>query len=82
LKRISLELGGHAPALVFDDACLESTADAIVQSRCRHAGQTCICVQRVYVHESAAEGLLRELQKRIEKLKVGKGTIRKPISGP
>ena len=82
LKRISLELGGHAPALVFDDACLESAADAIVQSRYRHAGQTCICVQRVYVHESVAEELLCELQKRIEKLKVGNGRDPQTDIGP
>jgi succinate-semialdehyde dehydrogenase/glutarate-semialdehyde dehydrogenase len=82
LKRISLELGGHAPALVFDDACLESAADAIVQSRFRHAGQTCICVQRVVVHESVAEELLFELQKRIEKLKVGNGSDPQTDIGP
>jgi len=82
LKRVSLELGGHAPALVFDDACLESTADAIVQSRFRHAGQTCICVQRVVVHESVAEELLFELQKRIEKLKVGNGSDPQTDIGP
>ena len=82
LKRISLELGGHAPALVFDDACLESAADAIVQSRFRHAGQTCICVQRVYAHESVAEELLCELQKRIEKLKVGNGRDPQTDIGP
>jgi len=82
LKRISLELGGHAPALVFGDACLESAADAIVQSRFRHAGQTCICVQRVYVHESVAKELSLELQKRVEKLKVGNGSDPQTDIGP
>jgi succinate-semialdehyde dehydrogenase/glutarate-semialdehyde dehydrogenase len=82
LKRISLELGGHAPALVFDDACLESAADAIVQSRFRHAGQTCICAQRVYVQESVAKELLLELEKRIEKLQVGNGSDPQTDIGP
>jgi succinate-semialdehyde dehydrogenase / glutarate-semialdehyde dehydrogenase len=82
LKRVSLELGGHAPALVFDDACLESAADAIVQSRFRHAGQTCICVQRIYVRESAAQQLLHELQRRIERLKVGNGSDPQTDIGP
>jgi succinate-semialdehyde dehydrogenase / glutarate-semialdehyde dehydrogenase len=73
MKRLSLELGGHAPALVFDDADLDRAADAIVASRFRHAGQTCICVQRVYVQDSVHGRFVAMLAERTARLKVGNG---------
>lgn len=51
VKRVSLELGGNAPFLVFDDADLELAAKGVVTSALRNAGQTCICANRVFVHE-------------------------------
>jgi succinate-semialdehyde dehydrogenase/glutarate-semialdehyde dehydrogenase len=73
LKRVSLELGGHAPAIVFADADLDRAAEGIVASRFRHAGQTCICVQRVLAEESIVEPLLARLAERITHLRVGNG---------
>ena len=51
LKRLSLELGGHAPYLIFDDADLEEAADGLIASKFRNAGQTCVCANRVYVQK-------------------------------
>lgn len=73
LKRVSLELGGHAPAIVFADADLDHAVESIVGSRFRHAGQTCICVQRVIADEAIATELGRRLAARMERLRVGNG---------
>ncbi len=73
LKRVSLELGGHAPAIVFADADLDRAVEGIVASRFRHAGQTCICVQRVLAEDAIVEPLLARLAERISRLRVGNG---------
>ncbi len=72
-KRLSLELGGNAPALVFADADVEQAAAAIVTSRYRHAGQTCISVQRVFVEQKIAPSFADLLHQRITALRVGNG---------
>jgi len=82
LTRVSLELGGHAPLLVFDDADLDAAADAAVRSRFRHAGQTCICAQRVLVQESVAERLIEKLKTRVARLRVGPGSNTEVDVGP
>jgi succinate-semialdehyde dehydrogenase/glutarate-semialdehyde dehydrogenase len=71
--KLSLELGGNAPALVFDDADLDHAAREIVASRFRHSGQTCICIQRVFVERNALSELRRRLIAQIAKLRVGNG---------
>jgi succinate-semialdehyde dehydrogenase/glutarate-semialdehyde dehydrogenase len=55
IKRISLELGGNAPFIVFDDADLEAAAEGVIQSKFRNTGQTCVCANRIYVQESIYE---------------------------
>jgi succinate-semialdehyde dehydrogenase/glutarate-semialdehyde dehydrogenase len=82
LKRVSLELGGHAPAIVFADADLDHTVENIVASRFRHAGQTCICVQRVIAAASIAAELTARLEKRIARLRVGNGRDPEVEVGP
>jgi succinate-semialdehyde dehydrogenase / glutarate-semialdehyde dehydrogenase len=82
VKRLSLELGGHAPALVFADADLERAVDAIVASRFRHAGQTCVCVQRVYIEESIGPRFIAMLADRTAGLKVGNGADEGVDLGP
>ncbi|MBA3440029.1 MAG: NAD-dependent succinate-semialdehyde dehydrogenase [Pyrinomonadaceae bacterium] len=82
MKRISLELGGHAPVLVFRDGDIEAAADAIVASRFRHAGQTCVCAQRVYVDEGVADELASSLTKRIKELRVSNGNDPNTDVGP
>ena len=56
VKRVSLELGGNAPFLVFDDADLDKAAAGAVTSALRNAGQTCICANRVFVHDKVSPG--------------------------
>ena len=73
MKRLSLELGGNAAVLVFADADLDAAAAAITGSRYRHAGQTCVCAQRVFVERSAAAGLCDALAHRVAGLRVGNG---------
>lgn len=73
MKRLSLELGGHAPFLVFDDADLELAADGVIASKFRNAGQTCICANRLYVQRGVAEPFSRMLAERVRALKVGDG---------
>ena len=62
LKRLSLELGGHAPALVFDDADLDNAATSMLAGKLRNAGQACIAVNRVYVHRAIHDGFLVRLK--------------------
>ena len=71
LKRVSLELGGHAPYLIFDDADLDQAVKDVVACKFRNAGQTCVCVNRVYVQRGIAEEFTRKLSEAAAKLKVG-----------
>ena len=71
IKRVSLELGGHAPFLVFDDADLERAATEVVASKFRNAGQTCVCTNRVYVQRGVAEEFTRILTEKTAALKLG-----------
>lgn len=73
VKRVSLELGGHAPFLVFEDADLDQAVQATSLSRFRNSGQTCICTNRVYVQRSVAAAFSERLAERVAKLKVGNG---------
>jgi succinate-semialdehyde dehydrogenase/glutarate-semialdehyde dehydrogenase len=71
LKRVSLELGGHAPYLIFDDADLERAVKDVVACKFRNAGQTCVCTNRVYVQRSVAEAFTEGLTKAVRALNVG-----------
>ncbi|WP_187442159.1 NAD-dependent succinate-semialdehyde dehydrogenase [Sutcliffiella horikoshii] len=82
VKKLSLELGGHAPFIIFDDADLEKAAKGLVQSKFRNAGQTCICANRIYVQESVAEEFTSLFVKEVSKLKVGNGMERGVDLGP
>ncbi|KPB06715.1 NAD-dependent succinate-semialdehyde dehydrogenase [Bacillus sp. CHD6a] len=82
VKKLSLELGGHAPFIVFEDADLEKAAKGLVQSKFRNAGQTCICANRIYVQESVAEEFTSLFIKEVSKLKVGNGMERGVDLGP
>lgn len=82
VKRVSMELGGHAPFLVFADADLDKAADAVVTSRFRNAGQTCICTNRVYVQSAVAEVFSEKVASRVAALKVGNGLTAGTQVGP
>jgi len=71
VKKISLELGGHAPFLVFRDADLVKAADGCVATKFRNAGQTCICANRIYVQQEAYEAFAELLTQRVKALVIG-----------
>lgn len=73
MKKISLELGGHAPFIVMEDADLDQAVEGVVASKFRNAGQTCVCTNRVYVHESIKAEFENKLTEAVSKLKVGNG---------
>ncbi|WP_096199722.1 NAD-dependent succinate-semialdehyde dehydrogenase [Bacillus sp. FJAT-45350] len=82
LKRISLELGGHAPFIVFEDADLDAAVKGLFDSKYRNTGQMCICTNRLYVHESVAEEFAAKLVKRVERSVVGDGRNKEAEIGP
>jgi|SRR5699024_5609208 len=82
MKKISMELGGHAPFLVFQDADLEKATDGAIASKFRNAGQTCVCANRMYVHEDIADEFSALLAKKIKNLKIGDGNEKQVEIGP
>jgi succinate-semialdehyde dehydrogenase/glutarate-semialdehyde dehydrogenase len=71
VKRVSLELGGHAPFLVFDDADLDLAVREVVASKFRNTGQTCVCANRIYVQAAVHDEFGRRLAEAVKTLKVG-----------
>lgn len=71
LKRLSLELGGHAPFIVFEDADLEAAATGAVESKFRNTGQTCVCANRIYVQSSVIDKFSELFVEKVKALKVG-----------
>jgi succinate-semialdehyde dehydrogenase/glutarate-semialdehyde dehydrogenase len=82
VKKISLELGGHAPAIVMDDCDIEKAVDGVVATKFRNAGQTCVCANRIYVHETVAEEFSEKLVERVKQLKIGNGLTEGVSIGP
>jgi succinate-semialdehyde dehydrogenase/glutarate-semialdehyde dehydrogenase len=74
VKKLSLELGGNAPFIVFDDADLDAAADGAMASKYRNAGQTCVCANRIYVQDGVYDAFAAKLAERMKTLKVGRGT--------
>lgn len=73
VKKISLELGGHAPFIVFDDADMDKAVSGAIASKFRNAGQTCVCANRIYVHESILDPFLEKFTAAVKELKIGNG---------
>jgi succinate-semialdehyde dehydrogenase/glutarate-semialdehyde dehydrogenase len=73
VKRVSMELGGHAPFIVFDDADIDAAVEGAIASKFRNAGQTCVCLNRIYVAESIADEFGRKFAAKVAKLKIGSG---------
>ncbi|AEF21077.1 NAD-dependent succinate-semialdehyde dehydrogenase [Pseudomonas fulva] len=82
MKRVSLELGGHAPFIVFADADIERAADDIMACKFRNAGQTCVCTNRIYVHRSISGKLVDALATRVAALRVGDPSKAETQIGP
>src|SRR5690606_20767475 len=73
VKRTSMELGGNAPFIVFDDADLDAAADGALASKYRNAGQTCVCANRILVQSGVYDAFAEKLAERVRKMKIGNG---------
>jgi succinate-semialdehyde dehydrogenase/glutarate-semialdehyde dehydrogenase len=73
VKRVSLELGGNAPFIVFDDADLELAVEGAIMSKFRNGGQTCVCANRILVQAGVYDAFADKLVARVERMKVGSG---------
>ena len=82
IKKISLELGGNAPFVVFDDADLDAAAEGAIIAKYRNAGQTCVCTNRFFVHDKIHDAFAAKLVERVKALKVGPGTEAGVTQGP
>ena len=82
LKKLSLELGGNAPFIVFDDADLDAAVEGAIISKYRNAGQTCVCANRLYVQAGVYDAFAAKLQAAVAKLKVGNGMDEGITTGP
>ncbi|MBN3793340.1 NAD-dependent succinate-semialdehyde dehydrogenase, partial [Burkholderia sp. Ac-20353] len=82
VKKVSLELGGNAPFIVFDDADLDAAVQGAIASKYRNSGQTCVCTNRFYVHEAVYDQFAEKLAAAVGQLKVGRGTEPGVTQGP
>jgi succinate-semialdehyde dehydrogenase/glutarate-semialdehyde dehydrogenase len=82
VKRLSLELGGHAPYLIFDDADLDEAVDGLIASKFRNAGQTCVCANRTYVQSGVYDRFVDLLARKVSEMVVGHGTDDGVTIGP
>jgi len=82
VKKLSLELGGNAPFIVFDDADLDAAVEGAIVSKYRNAGQTCVCANRLYVQSSVYDAFAEKLVAAVKKLKVGNGLEPGVLQGP
>jgi succinate-semialdehyde dehydrogenase/glutarate-semialdehyde dehydrogenase len=82
IKRLSLELGGNAPFIVFDDADLDAAVDGAMISKYRNNGQTCVCANRIYVQAGVYDAFAAKLTAAVEKLRVGDGFGEGITTGP
>jgi succinate-semialdehyde dehydrogenase/glutarate-semialdehyde dehydrogenase len=82
IKKVSLELGGNAPFIVFDDADLDAAVDGALASKYRNAGQTCVCANRLYVQDAVYDAFAEKLRVAVAKLKIGNGLEDGITTGP
>ncbi len=82
VKKVTMELGGNAPFVVFEDADLEAAVTGLMVSKFRASGQTCICANRILVHESVRERFTNLLKHAVSELRVGPGTQESITQGP
>ena len=82
IKKVSLELGGNAPFIVFDDADLDAAVEGALASKYRNAGQTCVCANRLYVQDGVYDAFAEKLMAAVAKLKIGNGLDDGITTGP
>ena len=82
MKKISMELGGNAPYIVFDDADIEAAVKGAVANKFRNAGQVCVSVNRFFIHDAVYDRFVSQLAEAVSQLKVGNGTEDGVVVGP
>ena len=82
IKKLSFELGGNAPFIVFDDCDVDAAVEGAMQSKFRNAGQTCVCANRIYVQSGIYQQFAEKLAARVAKLQIGNGLIEGSEIGP
>lgn len=82
MKKMSLELGGNAPLIVFEDADIDIAVEGIIKSKFRNSGQTCVCSNRIFIHNSIKNTVIEKLRIEIAKLKLGNGLDATTHLGP
>ncbi len=82
VKKLALELGGHAPFIVFEDADIDAAVAGAVSSKFRNSGQTCVCANRFYVHKKVQDEFVEKFAKAIATIKVGNGMEAGMTQGP
>ncbi len=82
MKKVSFELGGNAPFIVFDDADIDAAMDGAIASKFRNAGQTCVCANRIYVQDKIYDEFAKRFTAKVKKLKTGDGFGKGVVIGP
>jgi succinate-semialdehyde dehydrogenase/glutarate-semialdehyde dehydrogenase len=82
VKKVSLELGGNAPFIVFDDADIDAALEGAMASKFRNTGQTCVCANRIYVQEGVYDEFARKLGAKVAAMKIGNGLEEGVMQGP
>jgi len=82
VKKLALELGGHAPFIVFEDADIDAAVAGAIASKYRNSGQTCVCANRFYIHKKVHDLFVEKFAKAIEAIKVGNGLEAGVTQGP
>jgi succinate-semialdehyde dehydrogenase/glutarate-semialdehyde dehydrogenase len=82
VKKVSLELGGNAPFIVFDDADLDSAVEGAMASKYRNTGQTCVCANRIFVQDGVYDAFAKKLADKVSAMKVGFGLEDGVVQGP
>ncbi|MFQ5971515.1 MAG: NADP-dependent succinate-semialdehyde dehydrogenase [Alphaproteobacteria bacterium] len=82
MKKVSLELGGNAPFIVFDDADIDAAVEGAIASKFRNTGQTCVCANRIYVQSGVYDAFADKLVAAVSELKVGNGLDEDVVQGP
>ena len=82
VTKLSLELGGHAPFIIFDDANLDKAVEAVIASKFRNAGQTCVCANRLYVQRSIYDRFVERFAEKVGQMRIGDGLEESTEIGP
>ncbi|VVE56873.1 NAD-dependent succinate-semialdehyde dehydrogenase [Pandoraea anhela] len=82
VKRVSMELGGNAPVIVFDDADLDKAVNGVMLSKFRNSGQTCVCANRIYVQAGIYDAFIEKLKVSVDQLRLGAGVDKGVTIGP